>query len=203
MNEEPIMAGESHETETSVADKPPAPPSRFSLFLRGVLRWAAGLILVFGLGVVATWIVRVRPQADQLDALQGQINGLQSEVDTLTSEVGGLRPLKQKTTDLQDQLTQAEGHLQVLQILVDVTSAQVQMGLGDTPAARQALAETGGRLETLRKTLGSDADKEVQSMLDRLGLVLSEMDGNSFAAVNDLEVLAGDLVVLERSMFGP
>jgi len=203
MNEEPIMAGESHETETSVADKPPAPASRFSLFLRGVLRWAAGLILVFGLGVVATWIVRVRPQADQLDALQGQINGLQSEVDTLTSEVEGLRPLKQKTTDLQDQLTQAEGHLQVLQILVDVTSAQVQMGLGDTPAARQALAETGGRLETLRKTLGSDADKEVQSMLDRLGLVLSEMDGNSFAAVNDLEVLAGDLVVLERSMFGP
>ena len=203
MNEEPIMAGESHETETNVAGKPPAPPSRFNLFLRGVLRWAAGLILVFGLGVVATWIVRVRPQADQLDALQGRIDGLQSEVDALTSEVEELRPLKQKTTDLENQLTLAEGHLQVLQILVDVTSAQVQMGLGDTAAARQALAETGGRLEALRKTLGPDADKEVQPMLDRLGLVLSEMDGNSFAAVNDLEVLAGDLVVFERSMFGP
>jgi len=203
MNEEPIMAGESHETETSETGKLPAPPSRFSLFLRGVLRWAAGLILVFGLGVVAAWIVRVRPQAAQLEALQGRIDGLQSEVDALTSEVEELRPLKQKTIDLQDQLTLAEAHLQVLQILVDVTSAQVQMGLGDTAAARQALAATEGRLEGLRKTLGSNADKEVQSMLDRLGLVLSEMDGNSFAAVNDLEVLAGDLVVFERSMFGP
>ena len=203
MNEELNMAGESREPETIVAPKPPAPPGRFALFLRGLLRWAAGLLLVFGLGVMATWIVRVKPQADQLDALRSQLDGLQSEVDSLTSEVEGLRPLKQKAADLQDQLTLAEGQLQVLQILVDVTSAQVQMGLGDPAAARQALSKTDERLQTLQSTLGADKQNVIQSMRDRLGLVLSEMGTNSFAAVSDLEVLAGDLVAFEREEFGP
>jgi hypothetical protein len=40
-------------------------------------------------------------------------------------------------------------------------------------------------------------------MRDRLTLALSELETNSFAAVNDLEVLAGDLAAFERSTFGP
>lgn len=203
MSEEDDMTGGIAEAGPIPGEKPPKRPSRFGLFMRNVLRWVAGLIVVFGLGVAAMWIVRVKPQSDQLAALHGQVDGLQQQVDTLTAEVKDLRPLKQKNADLEDQLTQAEEHLQVLQVMVDVTSAQVQMGLGKPAAARQALMETDGRLQTLQSGLAADRKKEVQSMRDRLALVLSELETNNFAAVNDLEVLAGDLAAFERATFGP
>lgn len=203
MSEEHNMAGGMDEAGTIPVEKPPAPPGRFNLFLRRVLKWAAGLILVFGLGVAATWIVRVKPQTDQIAALRAQADGLQQEVDSLTSEVEDLRPLKQKNADLQDQLALDEQHLQVLQVLVDVTSAEVQMGLGEPASARQALAETDSRLQTLQTTLAADKQQEVQSMRDRLALVLGELETNNFAAVNDLEVLGGDLAAFQRAAFGP
>jgi cell division protein FtsB len=202
MNEEQHTAGGTGEAREAMAEKP-SPPSRFGRFLRSAVRWAAGLVLVFGLGVAAMWIVRVKPQTDQIAGLRGQIDGLNQQVDSLTTEVEGLRPLKQKNADLQDQLTQDEEHLQVLQILVDVTSAQVQMGLGEPAAARQALSGTDGRLQTLQSTVQAAQQTEVKSMRDRLALVLGEIDNNNFAAVNDLEVLAGDLAAFERSAFGP
>ncbi len=203
MSDEQDMVGGTDGARERMAEKPSAPPSRFSQFLRGALRWIASLVLVFGLGVAAMWIIRVRPQTDQIAALQSQIDGLQQQVDSLTTEVEDLRSLKQKNADLQDQLTLAEEHLAVLQVLVDVTSAQVQMGLGEPAAARRALSGTDGRLQTLNSTLQADQQKEVQSMRDRLALVLGEVDTNNFAAVNDLEVLAGDLVAFERATFGP
>jgi hypothetical protein len=203
MSEEQEGLAGKDEAREVMAEKPPAPPSRFGLFLRGLLRWAAVIVIVFGLGVAATWIVRVKPQTDQITALGGQLDALQSQVDSLTTEVEALRPLKQKNADLQDQLTSAEGHLQVLQILVDVTSAQVQMGLGEPASARQALAGTDARLQTLQSSLAADQNSEVQSMRDRLALVLSELETNNFAAVNDLEVMAGDLAAFERTTFGP
>jgi hypothetical protein len=203
MSEEHESAAVTDEARGTLTEKPSAPPSRFGLFIRNVLKWAAGLVLVFGLGVAATWIVRVKPQTDEIASLHGRIEDLQGQVDSLTTEVESLRPLKQKNADLQDQLTQAEDHLQVLQILVDVTSAQVQMGLGKPAAARQALLGTDGRLQTLLGSVQADQQKEVQSMRDRLALVLGEVDTNNFAAVNDLEVLAGDIVAFERATFGP
>lgn len=203
MNADEGLPNEEGEVRAIPAEKPPAPPSRFSLFLRGALRWAVVLVLVFGLGVAAMWVVRVTPQAGEITALRSQVDGLQQEVDSLTSEVEGLRPLKQKNADLQDQLTQAEEHLQVLQVLVDVTAAQVQMGLGEPAAARRALSETDARLEALQSTATLDQQKDIQSMRDRLALVLSELETNNFAAVNDLEVLAGDLAAFERAVFGP
>jgi hypothetical protein len=203
MMEDQEGAGRLDESHEVMAEAPPAPPSRFGRFLRGLLKWAAGLVIVFGLGVAATWIVRVRPQLDQIAALRGQLDALQGQVDSLTTEVEDLRPLKQKNADLQAQLTTAEEHLQVLQILVDVTSAQVQMGLGEPASARQALAQTDTHLQTLQNSLPADQSSEIQSMRDRLALVLSELETNNFAAVNDLEVMAGDLAAFERATFGP
>lgn len=203
MSEEQEAAGGMDEVGAGMAETSPAPPSRFSRFLRGLLKWAAGLVVIFGLGVAATWLVRVKPQADQIAALRSQLDSLQTKLDSITSEVEDLRPLKQKNADLQDQLTSAKEHLQVLQILVDVTSAQVQMGLGQPASARQALVGTDVRLQTLQSSLAADQNSEVQSMRDRLALALGELETNNFAAVNDLEVLAGDLAAFERSAFGP
>jgi len=39
-------------------------------------------------------------------------------------------------------------------------------------------------------------------MRSRLALVLDELETNRFAAMRDLEVLASNLMALERSLFG-
>ena len=59
MDEEQGTTGAMDEPRPITVEKPPATPSRFSLFLRGILRWAAGLVVVFGLGVAALGRERV------------------------------------------------------------------------------------------------------------------------------------------------
>ena len=45
MDEEQGTTGAMDEPRPITVEKPPATPSRFSLFLRGILRWAAGQVV--------------------------------------------------------------------------------------------------------------------------------------------------------------
>ena len=44
-------------------EEPPKEPSTFGLFLRKLLRWGTGVLAIFALGIVLTWIVQVSPRA--------------------------------------------------------------------------------------------------------------------------------------------
>jgi hypothetical protein len=89
-----------------------------------------------------------------------------------------------------------------LNVLVDVTTAQLALAQDDDIAARAALTGTAARLTALESTLdGADAIA-VAEMGERLQLVLEEVETDSFAARRDLEILANNLLALERVLFG-
>lgn len=195
---EPELLGE--EPSEPLPEVEPPPPSRFRLFLSRALRWVTGLMVVFVLGVVAMWVIRVRPTQDMLQSRQDEIDTLQDQITILEDQVQSLLPLEEENLSLQDQLAETEQQMAIRGVLVDITSAQLAMAQEDPVAAKAALAGTDERLQKLNVELvGTDT---LEGLRTRLALVLDELDSDTFAAQRDLQILANNLISLERSLFG-
>jgi len=180
-------------------------PTRFQLFLRKALRWAAGVAVVFVAGVVVTWLVRVTPLQNELAMTQSDLGSAQQEVATLQADVDELQTdrdeLEAENADLQDQLTTALADQHILRVIADVSAARVALADDDVVTAKAALSGTEDRLQALFDILPQDVHETLQDMLARLLLVLDEIDEDNFAASKDLEVLWTNMQALERSLF--
>jgi len=171
----------------TAATPSPIPPSRPSpggtplkpktsplgRFFRGLLGWLTGIAVVFCLGVLSMWYVRVRPQGEQISQMQAQIATLQKKINAPQPQV------------------------EILQILVEVSKAQAALAQDEQDNARQALSGTDAGLTKLEAELPPDQSKTLQDARNRLSMVLGEMGSNGLAARNDLEVLASLLASLQ------
>lgn len=178
--------------------EPTAAPRR----LRRILLWALSLIVILAAGVILTWVIRVQPQAEQIASLDAAIITLQDQVDEQSQELKELRPLVAQNDKLESELALSNAHLDLLTVLVDVTTAQLALAQEDDIAARAALTGTGERLEALETSLEGANAVEVREMNDRLQLVIAEVQSDAFAARRDLEILTNNLLALERVLFG-
>lgn len=189
-------------TEAATQTQPEEEPSRFGGMMRWLLRWAVVVGVVFLLGVMATWIVRVSPQSDTIRSLSRSLDESRNQVDELQREVETLRGLEDENEQLTQELETKDRHLDLLAVLVDVTRAQLALAEDQPGEASVELDGTDDRLASLERGLeGSEADV-VSGMRDRLNLVLNELETDEFAAQRDLEILANNLVDLERTLFG-
>jgi hypothetical protein len=169
---------------------------------RKILLWVVGFVVVFAAGVVLSWFLQVRPQATQIAELSAEVLSVQEQIDQLNTEVEGLRPLVEENAALAEELVSTRAHLDLLSVLVDVTTAQLALAQEDDIAARAALTGTDARLNTLKATLKGANANDVNEMIGRLQLVLEEVESDAFAARRDLEILANNLLALERVLFG-
>lgn len=188
-------------TEISDGERPePDTPetkdeSRTGRFLKRVFRWAVLLLIIFMLGVVALEIVQVRPlraERDSLDQSLVEAGAIQQE---LQAEIDRLEGVEEENQVLAASLNQAEARLVLLNVLVDVTRAQLALAQDDPVRVAAALRGTGEKLGSLRDLLGPT---ELDGLRERLVLVLSEVDDDPFAAERDLEILANTLLEIER-----
>ena len=192
-----LLEGEPPEL---LPDVEPPPPSRVSLLLNRALRWTTGILLVFVLGVVAMWAIRVRPAQAELQSLQADLETMQEQITTLEERVQSLLPLEAENEALQAELAETEQQMAIRGVLVDITSAQLAMAQEDPIAAKAALAGTDDRMKALDVELvGTDT---LEGLRTRLALVVDELDSDTFAAQRDLQILANNLISLERSLFG-
>jgi hypothetical protein len=181
-----------------ILEELPAPKKR----LRRVLLWAVSLIIILAVGVILMWTLRVRPQAAQITEMEAEIISAQDQINTQDIELQNLRPLVDENEQLVNELSLVSAHLNLLAVLVDVTTAQLALAQEDDIAARAALTGTDARLGALESTLEGANAEEVAEMSNRLQLVLEEAESDTFAARRDLEILANNLLALERVLFG-
>ena len=180
-----------------IQEESPAPKKR----LRRVLLWAVSLIIILAAGVVLMWTLRVRPQSVQIEEMEAEIISAQDQISSQDKELQNLRPLVEQNEQLSEDLLLASAHLDLLTVLVDVTTAQLALAQEDDIAARAALTGTDARLAALESTLEGANAKEVAEMSSRLQLVFEEVESDTFAARRDLEILANNLLALERVIF--
>jgi hypothetical protein len=194
---EPISIDE--EPPELVEEVEPLPPSKISRFLSRALRWVTGIVVVFALGMAATWAAKVSPLTKQINSLQQELGSVQTQLETAQSEVELIQPLEDANASLKAEIAKSEQRMDLLSVLVDVTTAQLAMAQEDPIAAKAALAGTDERLMMLDEDLvGGDT---VEGLRNRLALVIDELDTDTFAAQRDLQILSNNLISLERSLF--
>jgi cytoskeletal protein RodZ len=177
------------------------PETRLQRFLRLSIRWLAGFLIVFGLGILATVFVLYRPTAQQLSEIRANLDQSQQQVSELESQVSQLKSLEAKNKTLQDELELANLHIRILSALSDVNAARLDIANDDIASARVSLTNTPDTLKELENLVGANQKDAVVAMQSRLDLALGEMDTDSFAALSDLKVLATNLVQLENTFF--
>lgn len=176
--------------------------SRAGGFVKRALRWVVMLLVVFTLGVVAMQLVRVRPLTDERNSLNHSLAAAQAAQEDLQAEVDKLEGVEAENQALSETLQQTEVRLGLLNILVDVTRAQLALAQEDPVRVAAALQGTGEKLSALRDLMAPAAASDFEGIRERLVLVLAEVDGDPFAAERDLEILANTLLEIERELSG-
>jgi len=195
-------AAELNQSAPAGSGAAPKPVTRFGRFLRRALRWATAVVVVFSLGVAATWISQVRPRISQVKALEEGLAAVETQRDQRQAALEELQGVQAENEGLKAELHETEGRLALLRVLVDVTTAQLGIAQEDPIAAQAALENTAAALADLGDKLGPGEASTVAGLQDRLELVQEELESDVFAAQRDLEILANSLLEIERDQFG-
>ncbi|MFH2040569.1 MAG: hypothetical protein ABIJ65_14145 [Chloroflexota bacterium] len=185
------------EQETRIPPSKPEkqPLSRGRRFWRASLIWLAAIAIAFTAGVLTFNFLRYQPQIKELTQAYETTTDLQNQVNSLTAE---LNTANDRLAVLED----AQTHLELMQVLVDVNNARLALADKDVPAAKAALEKTSQHLEDLAPRLSAADASLVTSLPQRLTLILSGLDNDVETAKVDLELLAGNLMEIATSLFG-
>jgi DNA-directed RNA polymerase specialized sigma54-like protein len=209
-SDEGYVAEHEPTDEETFVETEAVPPSRLQILARRALLWTVGLLGVFALGVAATWFTQVTRLQRENASLRAEIETVEAEAETdmaalreeLQAEKAALQAEMQEDIDsLSARLEEVELQIELLDVLVDVSSAQVAFKLEDEAGVRAALAGTDDRLAALQQKYGPDGAAAVQALRDRLETALDELGQDAQAVEEALERLSVNLLALERSLY--
>ena len=190
------MAAKDQALDKDGKPLPPKKPSKIALLLGRILRWATVVMAIFTFGVVLMWLLQVRPKANE-------IKELQAELDAATTDLDELEDVDSENRDLRDALDDAELHLTLVSILVDVNTAQLALFEENVDTAQAALVETEAKISELEDGLDNSQQDVVDSLQDRLTQVQGDLSSRDVSdAQSNLDILRSSLLALERSLFG-
>jgi uncharacterized protein (DUF3084 family) len=198
---------------TSKPDPQPAPikpvkpaPGRFRRIWRTALIWLAVVAVAFLAGMLTFNFMRYKPLNETLTQTQANLAQAQQSIGDLEPKLAAanekITALEDDNEAIQSELDTATTHLELLQVLVDVSNARLALADGDVPAAKTALQNTSQRLESLAPRIAVVDTNLAESMPQRLTLILSGLDSDVETAKVDLELLAGNLLDAEAALFG-
>jgi cell division protein FtsB len=196
--EEPV-AMEAEAVATPEMDIVPPPPSKFRRILRTILLWAIGLLGVFALGVGVTWFTLVNPVRADKQALMEELDAVRAEGEAQLSDLQSQHDLEIQS--LRDEMVEDSLHMDLLTVMVDVSSARLALDLNNDVGARAALAGSDERLEKLQTGLQENGLEAVKELRAQLALALDSLESKPANADRAIEQLVEDLLKLERSLF--
>ena len=195
----------------SKAEKPQ--PSRLQQFFRTVLIWLVVIAFAFSAGMVADHFLRYKPLSEanlatrtELDQAQQDLSEKQAGIDRLTilnQDAGDqIAKLENEKKALEDQISLTTTHLELFQVLVDVSNARVALFLENVEEAQTYLVKTQQRLDDLLPRITESDPALAQDLPQRLNLIISGLDRDPETAKIDLELITKDLLNIEEALFG-
>ena len=106
-----------------------------------------------------------------------------------------------RTMPLQDELNTTAAHLELSQVMVDVSKARLALALNDVAGAKAALLDTQQRLDNLLPRIAIFDANLSQSMPQRLSLIVSDLERDTKTAKIDLDLFNQDLLEIEAALF--
>jgi hypothetical protein len=171
-------------TTLTKAEKPQ--PSTLQRIFRKVLIWLVIFAIGFLAGIVTDNYLRYKPLSEANVKTQEALN----------------RTNEDEKKVLRDELEMATAHLELLQVLVDVSNARMALFLNDVEGAKAALVNTQQRLDNLLPSIAEFDTDLAQSMPQRLNLIVSGLERDTETVKIDLELFTKDLLEIEAAVFG-
>jgi cell division protein FtsB len=182
-------------------------------FFRKALIWLVVIVIGFSAGIATYHFLRYKPLAETLTAAQTELDQAQQDLNDLQADIDKLKILNKEAGDeisslesekkaLQDELEKTITHLELFQVLVDVSSARVALFLEDIQEAKNYLINTQQRLDDLLPRIAEYDPALAQDMPQRLNLIISGLDRDTETVKIDLELITNDLLNIEKAVFG-
>ncbi len=183
-----------------------SPETRLGRFMRPVLRWLAAITGLFGLGLLAGYLLLYQPTQRALDAALEKLTTASQLVSQkeqgLASAQTGLNQAQLSVKQVQDQLAAAASENSLLIVMVDVSSARVALVEKDGASAKTAITQAQAALNLALPYIASQ-DKVLSDLLQtRLDLISKELVSDAQGAQTDLGKLSSDLTDLHKKLFG-
>lgn len=176
--------------------------SRMRKFARSALRWLVGLAVVFVLGVLAVYFVRVRPQNSEIEALETEVAVVSSANVALEGQVAAMDALETELTNAQHALEMRELQVSLVVTRADVEAARLALLDGDVDSAKVALADAPSALDAAALLIPADQADALDLIVQRLTLALETLEDGDLTAVDtDLMRVAENLNALENQIF--
>ncbi|MBN1667206.1 MAG: hypothetical protein JW862_08950 [Anaerolineales bacterium] len=184
--------------------------------LRKIVRWAAGILIILGLGFITAVFSLYLPAREQLNQARQDLTQAEQEIEDLNSKISTLEgeTANQATTigNLQADIDALQSEQQaeklqssLLKARLDVANALLALEQDDLASARLILNGTTTTLQNIKDLLPEGQQEAFEPSQTRLEQVLNELDSDleseQLAARPDLEVLATQLLKLEDNLF--
>ncbi len=181
----------------------PTPASPSKSRRSQALRWATGLLVVFALGLGATWMAQVRPLQQHVAVLEQEQGVLQADLTDLRAQVAQMEAVRAENVALKVGQAKLDQSFALLKATVGTLQAQLVLAAGgEAQEAAKALASVDSQLAVLEQAIVGSQQADVQILRERLALAVSELESDPFAARRDLEVLANGLDTMEKALSG-
>lgn len=201
------------ETAATTTKEEKLQPTGLQRFFRKGLIWLVIIVIAFSAGMAADHFLRYKPLADANAEALAALDQAQQDLSDTQADIEELGRLNQEAEDtiaklesekqaLQDEIETTTTHLKLIQVLVDVSSARVALFLEDVEEAKDTLINTQGRLEELLPRIAEYDPALAQDMPQRLNLIISGLDRDTETVIIDLELITGDLLDIEKALFG-
>lgn len=188
-------------------------PVRPQRFFRKVLIWLVIAVIIFSGGMAADHFLRYKPLSEASAATQAELDQARQDLDNIQADVDRLNRSNQAAGDaiaaletekkaLLDELDLTATHLDLFQVLVDVSNARVALFLENVPEAKTNLLKTQQRLENLLPRITEYDPTLAQDIPQRLNLIISGLDRDVETVKIDLELITKDLLNIEEAVFG-
>ena len=182
----------------------PQGPSRFSRFMRSLLRWALLIVLLFGAGMLTTYFTLVRPLQQQAAASQSSLDQARQDLSSAETRLG---ESEGQVKNMQTQVEQAQTNVEKAQnkaalqtVRTDLALTRLALANKDGPAARTSLVQAQNDLAQLLPTLEKSDASLAKSITGRLEIILNELNRDPTTAISDLDILSRHLDEAEEAL---
>ena len=180
--------------------------SRLGRVMRTILRWAAAVVGLFALGLLAGFLLLYQPAQKGLDSANQQIGLVNDENSQLHSQVNGLQntltTANKAVQGAQEELKKAQARNSLLVVIYDIADARTYLAQKDGAKLINILDKTSTDLDAVQPYLLTAHKDLADELKSRLETVRSVVIRDAQLAQSDLDNLYSALIAANDLVFG-
>ncbi len=202
--EESELAEPAPPAEEAIAPSPSAPipqtESRLRRFLRQLVRWTLGILILLGIGFVVALLLLYMPMRREAAAIAAELSATRTRLEEAEKDLAAKAQMEKLYQDVVERLKRADFENNLLNLQMEIASARIYLYEDKKGLAATALQNARSILKALQSTASPAQRTALNEMEVRLNLAISGLEKNTYAAQSDLDVLARSLSDFSASL---